>query len=224
MYDSGKARGSIVWYHSRMQTFDYKKQLKEFYGASKIKPVIVDVPAFPFLLIDGTGDPSTSTRFQEAVGTLYPVSYKLKFVIKRQREIDYKVMPLTGFWTLADPSGDSMDRDNWAWVLGIQQPDFVTEADIEAALAATKGKKPAALLGELCFEKVSDGLCAQILHVGPFDTEQATFAIMDAFVERAGYEYAAHGHREIYLSDFTKTAPERLRTVLRKKIQAGPAP
>ena len=207
-----------------METFDYKKQLKEFYSPSKATPAIVDVPAFPFILVDGTGDPNTSTRFRQAVQALFPVSYELKFTIKKQREIDYKVMPLTGYWSLVDPSKGAMDRDNWAWTLGIQQPDFVTADAFAKAVEAVRPKKSgdseaAAMLDQLRFEKVTDGLCGQILHIGPFDAEQASFAVLDEFVDKSGFAYAAHGHKEIYLSDFRKTAPEKLKTILRKKVR-----
>jgi hypothetical protein len=205
-----------------METMDYKKALKELYVVPKNKQVVVDVPAAPYLLIDGTGDPNTSQHFQQAVEALFSVSYKLKFTVKKDLgRLDYKVMPLSGYWTLVDPQAkDPMNRDNWAWTVGIQQPELVdTELFESARETVKKKKKQLETLDELRFETVNDGLCAQILHIGPFADEPQSFAVLDAFIDEQGYRMREAGHREIYLSDFNKTAPEKLKTILRKKIE-----
>ena len=203
-----------------METLDYKVDLKEYYKASKKEPVIIDVPAFPFFLVNGTGDPNTSEHFQGAVKTLFTLSYTLKFAVKKAGILDYKVMPLTGYWTLVDPKDrDISNRENWAWTVGIQQPEAVDLEMIALARESVRKKKPEAILDEVRYETVADGLCAQILHVGPFAEENATFDRMHEFLEASGCRPREEGHREIYLSDFNRTAPEKLKTILRKRLE-----
>lgn len=202
-----------------MNQVDYKKELKEFFVVPKNKIAIIDVPPSPHFLISGTGDPNTSTRFRNAIQALFSVSYTLKFAIKNEGKLDYKVMPLSGYWTLADPAvPDPENRDNWAWSIGIQQPEIVDRDRFIGACETVRRKKDLALIDELRFEIVTDGLCAQILHIGPFADEPGSFARLNTFVAESGYRVTDQGHREIYLSDVTKTAPERLKTILRKKI------
>lgn len=200
-----------------MAKVDYKKTLKEFYGPSAGKVVAVDVPAMNFLMIDGCGMPGTSQAFQDAVETLYPVAYTLKFMIKKGATcVDYGVLPLEGLWW-----ADNMDdfiagkKERWQWTLMIMQPDIVLSDMVADAISQVRIKKNPPSLAGLRFETFDEGRSAQILHKGPFDQEGPTIQSMHRFIESSGGRLSGK-HHEIYLNDFRRTTPARLKTVLRQ--------
>lgn len=204
-----------------MAKIDYKKQDKHLYNPSKKDLEIIDVPQMNFLMIDGAGDPNTSQEFQDALQTLYPVSYNLKFKSKREMGVDYGVLPLEGLWW-AEDMDDFLtgNKEGWSWTLMIRQPDHIPFEAIEAAIAEVKAKKDPPSLDKLRFESYDEGLSLQIMHIGPFDAEGPTIARIHEFIESEGYQPNGK-HHEIYLSDFTRTAPEKLRTILRQPMKKG---
>ncbi len=203
-----------------MEKLDLKKTFKSLYHSPEKEIAVVDVPAMKFVMIDGSGDPNTSPEFQAAVEALYGVSYTLKFMLKkREGASDYTVMPLEGLWRADDMSRFALDaKEFWKWTLMILQPDFITEDDFKTARQALSRKKNPAALPKVRFERFHEGLCAQILHVGPFSEEGPTVARLHAFIEESGRRLAGD-HHEIYMSDFRKTAPEKLKTVIRQPMR-----
>jgi len=197
---------------------DLKKQLKHLYAPSAKEIGIVDVPAMRFLMVDGAGNPNTSQAFQEATEALYAVSYACKFAIKRQEGIDYPVMALEGLWWAEDMSAYTGGaKDDWLWRLMIMQPEPVTEEHVAGAIDEVNRKKGLPALAAMRFETFHEGLSAQIMHLGPYDAEAPTVARLHAFIEEHGY--ALRGlHHEIYVGDPRRSAPEKLRTVLRQPV------
>jgi hypothetical protein len=184
-------------------------------------PELVDVPELLFLMVDGQGDPNVSPRFQEAVQALYGVSYTLKFELKRTAGANYKVSPLEGLWWVNDTDEFSMEnKAAWQWTAMIRQPFEVTAAMASRAAAEVAARKglPAAL--DIRLEPLREGLCVQVLHVGPYATEPATVERLDAFIQEQGYRQRSKlKHHEIYLGDPRRTAPERLRTIIRHPVE-----
>lgn len=175
-----------------------------------------------FLMVDGAGDPNTSQEFKDAVETLYAVSYTLKFMIKKGgTAIDYGIMPLEGLWWADDMSKfsiEGMDKDSWKWTLMIMQPKYVTKDMFSKALEQVKKKKNLLSLSEIRFESFHEGLSAQILYIGPYSEEHTTIEKIHAFIKEKEYELSGK-HHEIYLSDPRKTAPEKLKTILRQPLK-----
>jgi hypothetical protein len=194
---------------------DLKKTLKHLYNPSAKECELVDVPPMNFLMIDGTGDPNTAPAYKDAVEALYAVSYTLKFAIKKSQNIDYPVMPLQGLWW-ADNMAEFIvgHRDNWQWTMMIMQPDLVTQADVSLALTAA-AKKGLPGLANLRFESYNEGQAAQIMYFGPYKDEGPTIARLHAFITTNGGTLSGK-HHEIYLSDPRKTAPAKLKTVIRQ--------
>lgn len=203
-----------------MAKTDYKKSLKHLYGPTKTKVVEVDVPPMNFLMIDGKGNPNTSQEFQDAIETLYPMAFTLKFMVKKADAAnDYVVPPLEGLWWAKDMNAfDAGNKDEWLWTLMIMQPEHVTPDMVEQARAEVLKKKNPPALDKLRFEELHEGRSAQILHVGPFEDEAPTIEKVHAFIEEAGCQRNGK-HHEIYLSDFRRTAPEKLRTVIRQPME-----
>lgn len=207
-------------------TFDFKKEYKEFY-MPKNKPEIVNVPAANYIAVRGKGNPNAPEgEYQQAIGVLYAVAYTLKMSYKTDYKIEgffeYVVPPLEGFWWQDNVQGvDYGNKDTFNWISVIRLPDFVTEKDFEWAVeAATKKKKLDCSKAE--FLTIDEGLCVQIMHIGPFDNEPESVAIMDAFLEENGYENDMNQkrlHHEIYMSDARKAAPEKWKTVIRHPVR-----
>lgn len=206
--------------------FDFKKEYKEFYLPPE-RPEIVTVPRANYIAVQGSGDPNEPDGdYQRAIGVLYAVAYTLKMSYKTDHRIDgffeYVVPPLEGFWWQEGVSG--MDYGNKAalqWLSVIRLPDFVTEADFRWAVE-TAAKKKKLDCSAAKFLTVEEGLCVQIMHVGPFDDEPRSVALMDESIRQSGYENdfsAERLHHEIYLSDARKVAPEKWRTVIRHPIR-----
>ena len=206
--------------------FDFKKEYKEFYLPPE-RPEIVTVPRASYIAVRGSGDPNAPDgEYQRAIGVLYAVAYTLKMSYKTDHRIEgffeYLVPPLEGFWWQEGMSG--MDYKNKAalqWISVIRLPDFVTKADFDWAVeTASRKKKLDCSKAE--FLTVEEGLCVQIMHVGPFDDEPRSVALMDAYLRENGYENdlsAERLHHEIYLSDARKAALEKWRTVIRHPIR-----
>lgn len=198
---------------------DFKKTLSE-YKAKSNEFRIIKVPKTQYLMIDGHGDPNTSKEFTDAVCALYPIAYKLKFASKVELEKDYVVMPLEGLWWSEDMSTftSARDKSQWDWTLMIMQPDWVTAEMFEQAVVKVAQKDSPASLAKVRFEVLDEGLCVQTLHVGSFDDEASTLLKLHSkFIPQNGYKMTKK-HHEIYLSDFRKVAPEKLRTILRQPI------
>ena len=200
-----------------MKKINLKKELSEYYNPSKAKVTFVDVPAMNFLMVDGKGDPNTAKSYAKAIETLYSVSYTLKFTVKKgEMAIDYGVMPLEGLWWVEDMTKfDPEKKDDWLWTAMIMQPDFITKEMVEEARNSVRIKKNPKALSLLRFETFREGPCAQIMHIGPFSEEGPNIAKVHKAIEDSGHELSGK-HHEIYLSDFRRTAPEKLRTVVRQ--------
>jgi hypothetical protein len=203
-----------------MQKIDFKKRFPALYSAPAEAPVIVEVPKLNFIMIDGSGDPNTSEEFQQAVEALFSTSYNLKFLIKKgPLAIDYGVLPLEGVWWAEDMTVFTEgDKASWKWTLMIMQPEYVTSELFGQALEQVRKKKDPPALDRLRLESFHEGLSAQLLHIGPFSEEAPTIERLHRFIEENGY-HRRDKHREIYLSDLRRTAPEKLKTIIRQPIE-----
>ena len=206
--------------------FDFKKEYKEFY-MPKGKPEIVMVPKANYIAVRGKGDPNDEGgAYQQAVGILYAVAYTLKMSYKTDYRIegffDYVVPPLEGFWWQDGVGGiDYSDKSTFNWISVIRLPDFVTQKDFDWATGEAEKKKHLDC-SKAEFLTIDEGLCVQIMHIGPFDDEPATVSMMNAYLLENGYENDFSGsrlHHEIYLSDARKVAPEKWKTVIRHPIK-----
>ncbi|WP_416061715.1 GyrI-like domain-containing protein [Rhodococcus indonesiensis] len=202
---------------------DFKKTL-DAYQARRGKFRLVDVPTMQYLMIDGHGDPNTSPDFDRAVRALYPVAYKLKFASKRDLDRDYVVPPLEGLWWADDMDSFTAARDKsrWDWTMMIMTPDWIDHAMFAAAVErAGAGNRPQGL-DDVRLETLHEGRCVQTLHIGPFDDEAAVLAqLHEEFVPDNELRLTGK-HHEIYLTDFRRTAPDRLRTILRQPVAPIP--
>ena len=224
--------------------FDYKKEYKEFY-MPKNKPSIISVPKMNYIAVRGSGDPNAEDgEYKKAIGILYAIAFTIKMSKKGNHKIegyfDYVVPPLEGFWwqgerhpvdaTLRTDRADRQERmdgidyahkEDFQWISVIRLPDFVAEDDFKWAVAeATEKKKQD--FSKATFLTVEEGLCVQCMHIGPYDAEPATVAMMDQYLADNGYENDfsdERRHHEIYLSDARRVAPEKLKTVIRHPIK-----
>jgi hypothetical protein len=203
-----------------MPKIDLKKELKHLYQPSAKEVAVVDVPEMNFLMIDGAGDPNTSQEYQDAIEALYAVAYALKFVVKkRDPEVDYVVPPLEGLWWAEEMNAFRMgDKDAWQWTAMIMQPEVVTQELVDEAVQEVARKKDPPALPKIRFESYPEGLSVQIMHIGPYSEEAPTIEKLHAFAQQNGYQLRGK-HHEIYLSDPRRTAPDRLKTVIRQPVQ-----
>ncbi len=211
---------------------EFKKAQKDLYQPGA-KPAIVDVPQMVFLLADGHGDPNSSPAYQAAVEVLYGLSYAIKMSKMGGSQpagyFDFVVPPLEGLWSVEDSTftgggAPIADKGKFRWTMMIRQPDFVTAEVLETAKDVLAKKKPGLDTGIARLETLTEGLCAQVLHSGPYDDEPATIAALDAFIADSGHVPDFSGqrrHHEIYLSDPRKTAPEKLKTIIRHPVRRG---
>ena len=207
--------------------FDFKKEYKEYY-LPKNKPEIVTVPPMKYIAVRGEGDPNAEGgAYQQAISVLYAVAYTLKMSHKTDHKIEgffeYVVPPLEGFWQQEAPGAiDYSRKEAFRWVSVIRVPDFVTQADFDWAVeAASRKKKLDCSSAE--FLTIDEGLCVQMMHLGPFDSEPESVARMDAYLKEQGYANdfsEARMHHEIYLSDARKVPAEKWKTVIRHPICA----
>ena len=203
-----------------MEKLDLKKQWKHLYQPPAGEITTVTVPPLTYLMVDGQGDPNSSKSFEQAIEALYSLSYTLKFTLKKSpRAIDYGVMPLEGLWWADDPSAFmQVDKSAWKWTAMILQPEFVSPANVEAAIAEVRSKKNPAALDRVRFETLEEGGSVQTLYFGPFSEEGPTIQRMHDAIHAAGKKLYGK-HHEIYLSDPRRTAPARLRTIIRQPMR-----
>jgi hypothetical protein len=201
-----------------MEKLDLKKVRKPLFTAPLNRFVTIDVPPVSYLMVDGHGDPNTAQAYRLAVESLYATAFTIKFSCKANGK-DFVVMPLEGLWSAPDPESFSARRkDEWEWTMMIMVPDYV---DDEAFLAARiKAREKLGTLPEsLRLESLEEGLCLQALHVGSYDDEGPLLARLHGeIMPSGGYDFAGR-HHEVYLSDPRKTAPERLKTVIRQPVR-----
>ena len=206
--------------------FDFKKEYKEFY-LPKGKPEIVTVPAANYIAVRGKGDPNgEGGEYKNAIGVLYAIAYTIKMSKMGDHRIegyfDYVVPPLEGFWWQEGIDGvDYSDKSTFQWISMIRLPDFVTEEEFAWAVGEAERKKKLDC-SKAEFLTIDEGLCVQIMHLGAYDDEPATVAVMDAYLAENGYENDfsdSRRHHEIYLSDARKVAPEKWKTVIRHPIR-----
>ncbi|MCC6603627.1 MAG: GyrI-like domain-containing protein [Anaerolineae bacterium] len=200
-----------------MQKVDFKKELKHLYTPTAKATAVVDVPAMNFLTILGEGDPNTAQWYKEAVSALYAVAYTLKFMVKKgEQALDYGVMPLEGLWWADDMSQFSVqDKSNWRWQAMIMQPEFVTAEMADEAKTQVLKKKGLTAVAQVNFARFAEGQAAQILYVGPYADEGPTIQKLHDFIWARGGQLTGR-HHEIYLSDPGRTAPEKLKTIIRQ--------
>ena len=206
-----------------MPTIDLRKQLKHLYQPSAKAFSIVDVPPMNFLMIDGAGDPNTAQDYKDALEALYGLSYTLKFGVKLgkygKQKYDYPVMALEGLWWMDDMREFSQERKaEWKWTALMMQPDIITPDLVELARADLIKKKNPAATAKIRFESYHEGLSAQIMYLGPFADEGPTIRRLHDFIAASGHQRRGK-HHEIYLSDLRRTAPEKLKTVIRQPMQ-----
>ena len=207
-----------------MEKLDLKKDLKTYYAPSAKKVEVIDVPAFYFLRIDGAIEPDqapgTSPLFQENMEALYGAAYTLKFMAKLRKEnpVDYPVMALEGLWWVEDGQFDIRKPGNWKYTLMILQPDLITTEMFTEALSQLRKKKPSPAIERLRFERFHEGLCIQMMHIGPYADEPATVAKMEAFAQENGYSMHKQ-HHEIYMGNPLRADPSKLKTILRHPVK-----
>jgi hypothetical protein len=204
--------------------FDFKKEYKDLYQPKSV-PSIIDVPVMTFIMIDGEGDPNVSPVYKAAVELLYGLSYAIK--MGNKAVLEYVVPPLEGLWDLDDGGAFKgggaaiSDKSKFVWTSMLRQPDFVTAIVFEQAKETLAKKKPNLDLSAARLEKYTEGLCVQIMHIGSYDDEPATIAVLDRFATDSGYRLdfsEQRRHHEIYLADPRKTATVKLKTVIRHPI------
>jgi hypothetical protein len=205
---------------------EWRKQEKALYLPKK-KPETITIPPQKFFTIQGEGNPN-SEPFAERITVLYSLSYAMKMGLKKDLPQpagyqDYTVYPLEGVWGLSEKGKAQYDgkvnKDELVYTIMIRQPDFVDEALAQQVIERTKVKKPHPLLDNAKFETIEDGPCVQMMHIGSYDDEPASFALMEAYAEAENLRRLSKQHREIYLKDFRKTPPEKLQTTLRFKVE-----
>ena len=206
-----------------MPTLDLRKQFKHLYRPSAKQFSLVDVPPMNFLMIDGTGNPNTSQDFKDAMEALYGLSYTLKFGVKQgkygKKTYDYPVMALEGLWWMDDMREFSLERkDDWKWTVMIMQPDIITSDLVELARADLIKKKNPAAASKIRFAPYHEGPSAQIMYIGPFADEGPTIQRLHDFIAESGHQLRGK-HHEIYISDPRRTAPEKLKTVIRQPLK-----
>lgn len=234
---------------TQSKKLDYKKEFPDLYLPKK-KPMLIHVPEMVFIQVEGSGNPNTSASYANALAVLYGLSFGIKMNLKFGKvpgellegadmeksaaflEGNYVVPPLEGLWWDKDRAFDGknlVDKDRLCWLSMIRQPDEVTEELFEWATEELEKKKPELDASAAKLIRFEEGLCAQILHVGPYDAEPASIELLEQFVENEGCEEdfqageAVTGmgryHHEIYLGDPRRTAPERLKTVIRHPVR-----
>ncbi|MDA3867636.1 MAG: GyrI-like domain-containing protein [Salinivirgaceae bacterium] len=204
---------------------EWRKHEKKIY-LPKQKPVVVEAPAFKYFTIGGEGNPN-SELFTDRVEILYALSYAVKMSPKKNMApdgyFDYTVYPLEGIWDVNDEakkkSDKQLDKNSLVYKIMIRQPEFVDDNFAQRIIEIVKEKKPYLDLSQVKFEQIEEGKCVQMLHVGSYDDEPASFEQMKAFAEQNGFRRLSKNHKEIYLTDARKVAPEKLKTVLRFEVE-----
>jgi hypothetical protein len=207
-----------------MEKIDLKKEYKHLYTPSNKAAQLVDVPGLNFIMIDGAIEPGMmpgdSPSFEQAMGALYGAAYTLKFMSKLRKEnpLDYGVMASEGLWWIESGEFDLTRKDNWLWTLMIMQPAHITQEMFQAAVQELDRKKPSPANARLRFAAFREGLCVQMMHIGPYATEPETKVKMMAFAKDLGYVFSGK-HHEIYMGNPLRASPENLKTILRYPVQ-----
>lgn len=207
------------------KAFDYKKEYRDLYAPGG-KPALIDVPAMNFVMVDGVGDPN-SVVFQNAVELLYGICFTIKMSKMKGNQpegyFDYVVPPLEGLWWISGGGFSFEQRDNWLWTVMLRQPDFVTPEVFAWACQELHRKKPKLRVEAARFEPFTEGLCVQVMHLGPYSTEPETMQKVEGFmaannlIDKVGH--LGGKHHEIYLSDPRKCKPDTMKTVLRHPVK-----
>lgn len=205
-----------------MANLDMKKTLKHLYNPSTKEVSVVDVPEMSYLMIDGSGNPSTSEEYQQAIEALYPLAYGIRGICKANGQV-FTVMPLEGLWAFegqetANFQITEADKDTFTWTLMIIMPEFVTSDIVTEARDTVRKKKAPTRLDDTRFETYHEGDAVQIMHIGPYKDEGPTVARLHRYMDDNGWT-PGKPHHEIYLSDPRKTAPEKLKTVIRQPFE-----
>jgi hypothetical protein len=200
---------------------DLKRELRDLYLPGRT-PSLVDVPEMGFLMVDGEGDPNTATAYREAIEVLYAVAYTAKFAVKAMPGgLDFGVMPLEGLWWTDEATGFAAgDKSRWKWTAMIMQPDAVTPEIVEQARHAAAARRSLPGLDLLRHERFAEGAAAQVMYFGPYKDEGPAIRALHVFIAEQGYMPAGK-HHEIYLGDPRRSAPEKLRTVIRQPVAAA---
>ncbi len=202
-----------------MPSIDLRKTQKALYTPPHGKIQVVEIPTMQYLAIDGQGDPNTSPAYTDAVSALYTLAYGIKAERKRDGAVDHTVLPLEGFWWMADGHPFSfIERSGWRWTMLIRQPDDTTATQFSAAVTQATKKKKLDSLATVRLETITEGLVAQTLHYGPYADEAPTIDLLHAAITAQGHQ-ARDKHHEIYLTDPRRSAPEKMRTILRQPIR-----
>jgi len=204
-----------------MEKIDFKKTMSPLYAPKNTNEwVLIDVPEMNFLMVDGEGNPNTAKSFADAIEALYPVSYALKFMSKRELGKDYTVSALEGLWYADDMKiFETAEKDAYKWTLMVMQPEWITEKMVHEAVEQVKAKKNPSALAKLYFKSYHEGSSLQRLHVGTYDDEAPKLKELHCtYMPEHGYTFNGY-HHEIYLSDMRKVAPDKLRTILRQPVK-----
>lgn len=200
--------------------FDVKREL-DGYAAPRGGFRILELPEARYLMVDGAGDPNASSEYAAALETLYPAAYAVKFAARAELGRDYVVPPLEGLWWADDMDAFTVARDKtrWSWTMMILVPDFVPAPLVAAAVERVRVKKKPPRIDELRCATLAEGLVVQTLHVGSFDDEGPVLdRLHHGFIPQSGLRMTGR-HHEIYLSDPRRSAPEKLRTILRQPVE-----
>ncbi|WP_020667724.1 GyrI-like domain-containing protein [Amycolatopsis nigrescens] len=205
-----------------MDKYDVKKAHRELYSPPSKEFTVVEVPEFRYIAVDGRGDPNTSAAYANAIEALYGVAYSLKFASKKNLGRDFVVGPLEGLWRAADPTVFVARRkETWEWTMMIGQPDWINEDMVLDAVAGVSKKKENPALVDVRLHTLVEGTCVQILHLGSYDDETPTLdRLHNHYLPENGLTFNGD-HHEIYLSDARRTAPAKLKTILRQPVKPG---
>jgi hypothetical protein len=203
-----------------MEKYDVKKAYKQLFSPPRNTFAMVEVPEFQFLAVDGKGDPNTADSYADAVAALYGTAYTLKFTSKLELRKDFVVAPMEGLWRADDPAAfRKRHKDEWEWTMLVNQPEWITEDMVEAAVAKAAAKHPSPAFEGLGLVARTEGLSVQTLHIGSYESETPV-------LERLHDHYLPYNkltfngdHHEIYLSDARRTAPAKLKTILRQPVK-----
>lgn len=204
-----------------MDKLEFKKLYKKYYSPKTGKPEIITPPAMQYVMVDGRGDPNESVSFQDAIGALYGAVYTIKFSRKKAgKGTDFSIGALEGLWWTDDE--DEVfgigEKKDWLWTIMIWVPDDVTQDEFKQAVAQLKEKKPNPALSRIRLDTFDEGRVVQIMHIGPYGAEQPSVDKMQAYASAEGYSQAGK-HHEIYFGDPRRTAPDKLRTILRHPVK-----
>lgn len=198
-----------------MTSIDLKKTYRDHYTAKRT-PTVVDVPTRPYLMIDGRGDPNTAEEYRQAVEALYPIAYGIRAAVKAATGDAYTVMPLEGLWWVPDMAEfDPTDKSSWFWTAMICLPDAVTEEMAADVIPTVTAKGGLAAGRKARVEHFTEGVAAQVLHIGPYADEAPTISDLHRFIEDNGFQLSGK-HHEIYLSDARRVEQAKLRTIIRQ--------